>query len=59
MKQWLNTMLLEEKKVIDVKANENYTLVITFNNGEKRLMDCKTFIKDNYCICNIERLQRI
>lgn len=35
------------KKIIDVKANENYTLVITFNNGEKRLMDCKTFIKDN------------
>lgn len=22
------------KKIIDVKANENYTLVITFNNGK-------------------------
>lgn len=35
------------KKIIDVKANEDFTLIITFDNGEKRLIDCKTFIKDN------------
>lgn len=34
------------KKIIAVEAHEDYSLTITFDNGEKRWMDCKTFIKD-------------
>lgn len=34
------------KKVIAVEAHEDFSLTITFDSGEKRLLDCKTFIKD-------------
>ena len=34
------------KKIIAVKPNRDFTLTITFDDGEKRSMDCKKFIKD-------------
>ena len=38
---------LGRKKIIDVKANEDFTLSLTFNNGEKRLFDMKPLLKEN------------
>lgn len=34
------------KRIIAVEPHEDYSLTITFDNGEKRWLDCKTFIKD-------------
>lgn len=34
------------KKIINVEPHEDYSLTITFDNGERRWLDCKTFIKD-------------
>lgn len=34
------------KKIIDVEPHKDFSLTITFDNDEKRWLDCKTFIKD-------------
>ena len=33
------------KKITSVKANEDYTLLLTFDNSEKRLFDMKPYLK--------------
>lgn len=33
------------KKILSVLANDDYSLTILFDNNEKRLLDCKTFLK--------------
>ena len=35
------------KKIIAVKANEDFTLLLTFDNSEKRLFDMKPYLKKN------------
>ena len=36
----------KRKKIIDVEPHKDFSLTITFDNDEKRWLDCKTFIKD-------------
>lgn len=33
------------KKILCVKANDNFTLTLHFDNGEIRLLDCSPFLK--------------
>lgn len=33
------------RKLVSVKANENFTLDLTFDNGELRLFDCRPLLK--------------
>lgn len=35
------------KKIISVVPKENFTLIISFDNGEKRILDIKPMIKPN------------
>ncbi len=35
------------KKIIKVFPTKNFELILEFNNGEKRVLNCKPFIKDN------------
>ncbi len=35
------------KKIIKVCPNKDFKLIIEFDNGEKRMLNCKPFIKDN------------
>ena len=35
------------RQAISVKPNIDFTLTIDFDNGEKRILDCKPFLKDN------------
>lgn len=35
----------ELKEIKDVKPLENYTLLLTFNNGEKRIFDVKPYLE--------------
>ena len=35
------------EKVVKVKANDDFTLIITFDNGEDRFLDMKPLIKEN------------
>lgn len=32
------------KKIVSVSPNEDFTLTLCFDNGEKRLLDCKPFL---------------
>ena len=34
------------KKIVAVTANSNFTLTLTFDNNEQRLLDCKPFLTD-------------
>ena len=34
------------KEITSVRANPDFTLTLTFDNGEKRLYDCKSFLED-------------
>ncbi len=34
------------RKIISVVSNDNFTLILTFDNGEQRLYDMKPFIKE-------------
>lgn len=36
-----------KKKVISVIPNDDFTLTLEFDNGEKRLFDCKEFLAEN------------
>ena len=33
------------KRLVSVSANDDFTLRLTFDNGETRIMDCKPFLK--------------
>lgn len=33
------------RKIVGVKPKEDFTLIIDFDNGETRLLDCKPFLK--------------
>ena len=35
------------KKIIAVTPNNNFTLTLDFDNGERRLYDCKPLLKEN------------
>ena len=35
------------RKIVSVKANDDFTLTLGFDNGELRLLDCKPFLKPN------------
>lgn len=35
------------KKITDVYANDDFTLLLTFDNNEKRLFDMKPYLKKN------------
>lgn len=34
------------KKIISVIPNDNFTLTLTFDNNEQRVLDCKPFLTD-------------
>lgn len=34
------------KKIISVTPNDDFTLTLNFDNGEKRLLDCKPILED-------------
>jgi len=33
------------KKIVAVHPNDNFTLTLTFDNGEQRILDCKPLLK--------------
>ena len=35
----------ERRKIIAVKALEDFSLMMEFDNGERRILDCKPFLK--------------
>ena len=34
------------KRIVRVRPNRDFTLALTFDNGEERLYDCKPFLED-------------
>ncbi len=50
------------KKITDVVANEDFTLTLRFDNGEKRLLDMRPLLKDGTVFQpfrNIENFKRV
>ncbi len=50
------------KKIIGVIANDDFTLAISFDNGEKRLFDVRPYLKKGTVfehLSNIEDFQRV
>ena len=35
------------KKIVNVQPQPDFTLILTFDNGERRALDCKSFLEKN------------
>ena len=44
------------KKVVSVQPNDDFTLTLTFDNGEERLFDVKPYLKKNTVFEQFSRL---
>ena len=50
------------KRLVSVCANDDFSLRMTFDNGETRVMDCKPFLKKGTVFepfCSIENFKRV
>ena len=45
------------KKIIRVKPNEDFTLTLDFDNGERRLYDCKPLLQDHTVFAPLQRYE--
>lgn len=45
------------KKIVSVVPNDDFTLTLTFDNGEKRLYDCAPFLKENTVFAPLMQLE--
>ena len=45
------------KKIVGVVPNDDYTLTLTFDNGERRIYDVKPLIKDNTVFAPLKLMQ--
>jgi hypothetical protein len=50
------------RRIVAVKANDNFTLHLAFDNGETRVLDCKPFLKSGTVFApfmEIENFKRV